>query len=97
VGGGRTPGAWRPEAALRHADTITHVTVQETITVSGVRCERCIGRLAHALRTHEGIESANANLLGEVTLAWDDATTTREAIVTALARSGFPEVAVQGE
>ena len=47
----------------------------ETIVVSGVRCERCIGRLAGALRTHEGIEYANANLMGEVALEWDDART----------------------
>ena len=69
------------------------MTVQETIQVSGVRCERCIGRLAVALRDHEGIRSANANLLGEVTVSWDDEETSREEIVAALARSGFREVA----
>jgi copper chaperone CopZ len=65
----------------------------ETILVSGVRCERCIGRLAGALRGQEGIVYANANLMGEVTLEWDDESTTREQIVAALARSGFPELA----
>ena len=69
----------------------------ETIVVSGVRCERCIGRLAGALRTHEGIEYANANLVGEVALEWDDARTSREEIVATLARSGFPERAPEGE
>jgi copper chaperone CopZ len=68
-----------------------------TVQVSGVRCERCIGRLAGALRGHEGIEYANANLMGEVSLAWDEETTSREAIVAALARSGFPEVARERE
>jgi copper chaperone CopZ len=63
-----------------------------TLRVSGVRCERCIGRLAGALRGHEGIEYANANLLGEVSLEWDEATTSRGEIVDALARSGFPEI-----
>ncbi len=63
-----------------------------TVTVSGVRCERCIGRLAVALRGHEGIEYANANLMGEVALAWDEQATSREEIVAALGRSGFPEV-----
>ena len=63
-----------------------------TLQVSGVRCERCIGRLAGALRGHEGIEYANANLMGEVALQWDDEKTSRDAIVAALARSGFPEV-----
>ena len=64
-----------------------------TLQVSGVRCERCIGRLAGALRGHDGIEHANANLMGEVSLEWDDAKTSKDEIVAALARSGFPEIA----
>lgn len=68
-----------------------------TLRVSGVRCERCIGRLAGALRGHEGIEYANANLMGEVALEWDDVKTSREEIVAALARSGFPEIADERE
>lgn len=67
------------------------------LQVSGVRCERCIGRLAGALRGHEGIEYANANLMGEVSLEWDEGKTSREAIVAALARSGFPEIAAERE
>jgi len=62
-----------------------------TIHVSGVRCERCIGRLAGALRGHAGIEYANANLMGEVSLQWDEDKTSRDEIVAALTRSGFPE------
>jgi copper chaperone CopZ len=73
------------------------VTASATIHVSGVRCERCIGRLAGALRGHDGIEHANANLLGEVALQWDDGKTSREEIVAALARSGFPEIASERE
>ena len=68
-------------------------TQTETIQVGGVRCERCVTRLAHALEGHEGLEGANANLMGQVTLAWDDEQTTREAIVERLAKSGFPELA----
>ncbi len=63
----------------------------ETIQVSGVRCERCVGRLAGALREHEGLEAANANLMGRVVLSWDDEKTSREALVAALARAGFHE------
>ena len=66
-------------------------TVSETLRVTGVRCERCVGRLAAALRGHEGLEAANANLLGEVTLAWDDDRTSRQEILSALARAGFHE------
>ena len=67
-------------------------TKSETIQVSGVRCERCIGRLAGALRQLDGIESANANLMGQVTLAWDDERTTRDELVAALTQAGFPEL-----
>ena len=63
----------------------------ETIQVSGVRCERCVGRLAGALRQHEGLEAANANLMGQVLLSWDDEKTSREALLQALARAGFRE------
>jgi copper chaperone CopZ len=68
-----------------------------TLRVSGVRCERCIGRLAGALRNQAGIEYANANLMGEVALTWDEEKTSREAIVDALRRSGFPEIASERE
>ena len=68
-------------------------TRTETIHVGGVRCERCVMRLAYALEGHEGLEAANANLLGQVTLAWDDERTSREAIVAQLAKAGFPELA----
>jgi copper chaperone CopZ len=71
--------------------------LEETIRVSGIRCERCVGRLAGALRGHDGLERANANLIGDVTLAWDDERTSRDAIVTVLARSGFHEVADEPE
>lgn len=67
-------------------------TVSDTIHVNGVRCERCVGRLAGTLRQVDGIESANANLMGQVTLSWDDELTTREAIVDMLSRGGFPEL-----
>ena len=64
-------------------------TQSETIQVSGIRCERCVGRLAGALRGHEGLEFANANLMGQVQLVWDDGLTDRDAILTAMAKAGF--------
>lgn len=69
-------------------------TVSETIQVSGVRCERCVMRLAKALEGHEGLEAANANLLGRVELRWDDERTSRDELLAALARGGFRELAV---
>jgi copper chaperone CopZ len=67
--------------------------VTESLQVTGIRCERCVNRLAGALGGHEGLESANANLMGVVTLAWDDERTSRDALLEAMARAGFREVA----
>ena len=72
---------------------MNYVLQSETIRVSGIRCERCVMRLAAALQGHEGLKAANANLMGEVRLAWDDARTTRDEILAALARAGFREAA----
>jgi copper chaperone CopZ len=67
-------------------------TRSETIQVSGIRCERCVGRLAGALRSHDGLEYANANLMGQVQLQWDEQRTDRDAILAALSRAGFREL-----
>ena len=66
-------------------------TTSDTLHVSGVRCERCVLRLANALEGHPGLESAHANLMGEVTLAWDDDVTSRAALAQTLAGAGFHE------
>jgi copper chaperone CopZ len=69
------------------------VSVQhETIQVSGIRCERCVNRLAVALRDFDGLEGANANLMGQVSLSWDDEKTSRDALLEAMGRAGFREV-----
>ena len=68
-------------------------TVTETIQVSGIRCEKCVMRLAKTLEGVEGLESANANLMGQVQLAYDDERTTRDALVEVMARGGFREQA----
>ena len=67
--------------------------VSETIQVSGIRCEKCVMRLAQTLEGAEGLESANANLMGQVLLQYDDERTTRDALVELLARGGFREQA----
>ena len=69
-------------------------TQSETIQVGGVRCERCVMRLAHALEGHEGLEGANANLMGQVMLAWDDEKTSRDDLLGVMAKAGFREIAV---
>jgi len=66
-------------------------TVRETIQVSGIRCERCVMRLASTLEGTDGLESANATLMGQVQLTYDDERTTRDALVEKMARGGFRE------
>jgi copper chaperone CopZ len=68
--------------------------VSETMQVSGIRCERCVMRLAKTLEGVEGLESANANLMGTVTLSYDDERVTRDALVEKMARGGFRELTV---
>ena len=68
---------------------------EETIQVSGIRCERCVLRLAKVLENQEGLEAANANLMGQVALTWDDERTDRDAILQAMARGGFHELVAQ--
>ena len=68
----------------------------ETIQITGIRCERCVHRLAGVLQGHDGLEFANANLMGQVTLSWDDERTDRDALLAAMATGGFHEAAGSG-
>jgi copper chaperone CopZ len=74
------------------------VAVQsETIQVSGIRCERCVMRLGAALEGHDGLEFANANLMGQVLLQWDDERTDRDALVAAMTQAGFVATSTENE
>jgi copper chaperone CopZ len=64
-------------------------TRTETIQVSGIRCERCVNRLAAALQGHDGLEFANANLMGQVRLSWDEERTDLDALLAAMGKAGF--------
>jgi copper chaperone CopZ len=61
----------------------------ETLQVSGIRCERCVMWLGAALEGMDGLEAANANLMGVVTVQWDDERVAREEIVSRMDASGF--------
>lgn len=61
----------------------------DTIQVTGIRCERCVMRLGKALEGVAGLEAANATLMGQVSLTWDDERIDRETIVDRMARAGF--------
>ena len=77
----RQTGARRPRA----------VTITETIKLTGITCSRCVMRLRHVLADHDGLEAANANLMGELTVTYDDERTSREALLKEVARGGFRE------
>ena len=61
----------------------------ETLQVTGIRCERCVLRLGATLGRLEGVEAANANLMGQVVLSWDDERLAREELLAAMAAAGF--------
>jgi copper chaperone CopZ len=61
----------------------------ETLQVTGIRCERCVQRLGAALNGHDGLEFANANLMGSVLLRWDEERTDLDALLAAMAKAGF--------
>jgi copper chaperone CopZ len=65
----------------------------ETLQVTGIRCERCVHRLAASLQGHDGLEYANANLMGQVTLEFDDERTDLDALLAAMGKAGFRPLA----
>jgi copper chaperone CopZ len=67
-------------------------SVTETIQLKGITCGRCVMRLRHVLKDHDGLEAANANLMGQLTVTYDDARTSRDALLKDVARGGFKEL-----
>ena len=61
----------------------------DTVQVSGIRCERCVMRLGKALEGVEGLEGANATLMGQVSLRWDDERVARDELMARMANAGF--------
>ena len=64
----------------------------ETVQVTGIRCERCVMRLGKTLEGHDGLEFANANLMGQVLLQWDENRTTLPALLDQMSKGGFRPV-----
>lgn len=61
----------------------------DTVQVTGIRCERCVMRLGKTLEGHDGLEFANANLMGQVLLQWDEERTTLDALLDQMSKAGF--------
>ena len=68
--------------------------IAEVFEVEGVHCPRCIQKIATALANVEGLQAADANLMGEISvrLAGPDA---RDRVQAALEGAGFPVAAVR--
>ena len=64
----------------------------ETVEVTGIRCERCVMRLGKTLEGHDGLEFANANLMGQVLLQWDEERTTLVALLEQMSKAGFRSI-----
>ena len=63
--------------------------VSETLQITGIRCEKCVMRLGKTLEGHPGLEFANANMMGQVLLSYNDERTSRDTLLQAMARGGF--------
>jgi copper chaperone CopZ len=68
----------------------------ETLQVTGIRCERCVMRLGKTLEGHDGLEFANANLMGQVMLQYNEERTTLDALLEKMSRAGFRPVQSSG-
>ena len=68
--------------------------VRETLTVEGIYCMQCVGKIATALGAVDGLLGGSATLVGDVHVVFDDADEgVRDRIGRALAGAGFPVVA----
>jgi copper chaperone CopZ len=62
----------------------------ETLQVDGVHCMNCIQKIGAALASVDGLTSASATMMGEVSIAYDEAQPeVRDRVVGALAECGF--------
>ncbi len=68
--------------------------IAEVIEVEGVHCPRCIEKIAAALQGVEGLAGADANLMGEITVQFDD-DAARERVHAAIEGVGFPIASVR--
>ena len=68
--------------------------IAEVFEVEGVHCPRCIAKIAAALQGVNGLQAANANLMGEVSVQLDGPEA-RDRVQAALAGAGFPVACVR--
>jgi len=68
--------------------------IAEVFEVEGVHCPRCIEKIAAALAGVEGLQAADANLMGEISVRVDDPAA-HDRVQAALEGAGFPVASVR--
>ena len=68
--------------------------IAEVFEVERVHCPRCIEKIAAALTGVDGLQSADANLMGEISVRVDDPAA-HDRVQAALEGAGFPVASVR--
>ena len=68
--------------------------IAEVFEVEGVHCPRCIEKIAAALAGVDGLQAADANLMGEISVRVDDPAA-HDRVQAALEGAGFPVASVR--
>ena len=82
--------AGRPVHGIRAAVAMADGPAR-SVQVQGHPLRALHGAARKVLEDHDGLESANADFQGNVTLVYDDERTDRDALLTAMLRGGFRE------
>lgn len=67
----------------------------ETLSIEGMTCASCVGRVEKALKKIDGVESANVNLATEKAVVSSTQALNREALIEAVNRAGFDVAPLQ--
>ena len=74
--------------------TIKSQTYRETLSIEGMTCASCVGRVEKALKKVAGVDSANVNLATEKAVITSAQTLDRSMLIKAVERAGFGVVLV---
>ena len=67
----------------------------ETLSIEGMTCASCVGRVEKALKKIDGVESANVNLATEKAVVSSTQALNRKALIEAVNRAGFDVAPLQ--
>ncbi len=78
-----------------NAKTITPITYHETLSIEGMTCASCVGRVENSLKKVAGVNTAHVNLATEKAVVTSALPLDRSALIKAIARAGFDVVPLQ--